>query len=218
MSSSLGTNKQGLCVEICGEDKEALMEAEKWIRHTLLHSQERLTIQNNHIYYFGQKEHDDLCRIQHNYKVSLKETVKDGEASLKITGTPQKVIKTVLAVEKLCCEVQEEYAMAEENEMLQSLVQWRRADMPALAETEITGSVERAYLSRKTSPVIVINGQNVKVSFNFGQQSATAMTDHGKAYNFERKWKYRCCALHIGICKNLVYFCSLHLYVTLFLQ
>ncbi|MGH0134605.1 UNVERIFIED_CONTAM: hypothetical protein FKN15_033512 [Acipenser sinensis] len=187
MSSSLGTNKQGPCVEICGEDKEALMEAEKWIRHTLLRSPERLTIQNNHIYYFGQKEHDDLSRFQCIYEVSIKEMVKDGKASLEITGTPQRVIKTMLVVEKLCCEVQEEYAMAEENEMLQSLVQWRCTDIPALAETEITSSIERAYLSRKMSPVIIINGQKIKVSFNFRQQSAIAMTDHGKAYNFERK-------------------------------
>ncbi|KAK6483007.1 protein mono-ADP-ribosyltransferase PARP9-like [Huso huso] len=187
MSSSLGTNKQGPCVEICGEDKEAIMEAEKWIRHTLLRSPERLTIQNNHIYYFGQKEHVDLSRFQCIYEVSIKEMVKDGKASLEITGTPQRVIKTMLAVEKLCCEVQEEYAMAEENEMLQSLVQWRCTDIPALAETEITSSIERAYLSRKMSPVIIINGQKIKVSFNFRQQSAIAMTDHGKAYNFERK-------------------------------
>ncbi|MGH0172955.1 UNVERIFIED_CONTAM: hypothetical protein FKN15_001086 [Acipenser sinensis] len=192
MSSSLGTNKQGPCVEICGENKEALMEAEKWIRHTLFHSPERLAIQNNHIYYFGQKEHDNLSSFQYIYDVSIKEMVKDGKAILEITGTPQRVIKTMLAVEKLCGEVQEEYAMAEENEMLQSLVQWRCADIPALTETEITGSIERAYLSRKTSPVIVINGQ--PLTFNFQHKSETAVTDCGKL--FERK-----CLLDTGYAK-----------------
>ncbi|XP_033856210.3 protein mono-ADP-ribosyltransferase PARP9-like [Acipenser ruthenus] len=192
MSSSLVTNKQGPCVEICGENKEALMEAEKWIRRTLLRSPERLTIQNNHIYYFGQKEHDELSSFQYIYDVSIKEMVKDGKAILEITGTPQRVIKTMLAVEKLCGEVQEEYAMAEENDMLQSLVQWRCADIPALTETEITGSIERAYLSRKASPVIVINGK--LLTFNFQHKSETAVTDCGKL--FERK-----CLLDTGYAK-----------------
>ncbi|XP_041119395.1 protein mono-ADP-ribosyltransferase PARP9 [Polyodon spathula] len=180
MSSSQSTNKQGPYVEIWGKDKEAVMEAKKWIGCTLFCSPKCLTIQNNHIYYFGQEQHDELSCVQYIYKVSIKEMVKDGKASLEITGTPQSVIKTVLAVEKLCCEVQEEYAMAEENEMLQFLVQWRCADMPALTETEITGSIERAYLSVKASLGIAINGQ--MVSLNFRQQRETAVTDCGKVF------------------------------------
>uniref|UniRef100_A0A8C4S162 Macro domain-containing protein n=1 Tax=Erpetoichthys calabaricus TaxID=27687 RepID=A0A8C4S162_ERPCA len=60
-------------IEFQGKTKEVIMEAKNWFEKVLT-IQEKYIIQDKHIYYFGDENHQDLSVIQNFYNVSLKES------------------------------------------------------------------------------------------------------------------------------------------------
>uniref|UniRef100_H3AXB5 Uncharacterized protein n=1 Tax=Latimeria chalumnae TaxID=7897 RepID=H3AXB5_LATCH len=111
-------------IELSGGTPEALEEARSWIESRVLLEQEQLAINNNHMCYFGQKEHRFLSKLKDQHSVFIIETVTERGAGLEISGSPRGVLAAALEIEELICRVQEEHARKEEEELLQPLVQW----------------------------------------------------------------------------------------------
>ncbi|XP_066543597.1 protein mono-ADP-ribosyltransferase PARP9 isoform X2 [Amia ocellicauda] len=171
---------------------EGQMEAKKWITNTLLQERETLTIDNNSVFFFGQREHDELLSFQTIHRVTIKVMISNGKASLRIVGPPRGVVAAALAVELLCCQVQEEFATCEEIEMLQSLVQWHCNALPELAEPENNATLEKAYWAEHTSKTINVKGSTVNVLFRDKK-----VVDHlGKRHDIERR-----CLLNVDYTK-----------------
>lgn len=106
-----------------GSNFTNVQEAEAWIQNTLKEHQLGVTIENNHIIYFGAQEHKGLVN-KLDPSISLLETVEHGSAHIRITGLGPAVIKAALEIEKLLCEVQQQY----EFEQMRQLKQL--ADLP----------------------------------------------------------------------------------------
>uniref|UniRef100_A0A8C4S1U2 Poly [ADP-ribose] polymerase n=1 Tax=Erpetoichthys calabaricus TaxID=27687 RepID=A0A8C4S1U2_ERPCA len=116
-----------------------IMEAKNWFEKVLT-IQEKYIIQDKHIYYFGDENHQDLSVIQNFYNVSLKEHPA--------------LFAAALAVESICCRVHKLYAEEAEEHLQGELVQWHCTDCPAVANNSC--SLEKAYLSGNNSEKIEI--------------------------------------------------------------
>ncbi|XP_039613230.1 protein mono-ADP-ribosyltransferase PARP9 [Polypterus senegalus] len=164
-----------------GKTKEAIMEAKNWFEKMLM-IQEKCIIQDKHIYYFGDEDHRDLSVIQNFYSVSLKEVLRNGKATLEITGQQSALFAAALATESICCRVHKLYAEEAEEHLQGALVQWHCTDCPAVADNSC--SLEKAYLSGNTSEKIEANGHTFNISFS---AMTAEESESGRKYEIERQ-------------------------------
>ncbi|KAI1899400.1 hypothetical protein AGOR_G00061390 [Albula goreensis] len=114
------TNGGPPSIELIGSSHCYRHEACRWLNNICMAS-DKHTIINNHILQFGQREHKQLLSLQSKWKVSIREFLQNGQAGVTITGSPSSVKGAVLGVEALCCQAQEEFALTEENTMMQAV-------------------------------------------------------------------------------------------------
>ncbi|KAG9349379.1 hypothetical protein JZ751_027822 [Albula glossodonta] len=114
------TNGGPPSIELIGSSHFYRREACRWFNNIFVAS-DKHTIINNHILQFGQREHKQLLSLQSKWKVSIREFLQNGQAGVTITGPPSAVKGAVLGVETLCCQAQEEFALTEENTMMQAV-------------------------------------------------------------------------------------------------
>ncbi|XP_078538544.1 protein mono-ADP-ribosyltransferase PARP9 isoform X2 [Lissotriton helveticus] len=105
-------------VHLGGINLTDVHEAEAWIQHTLKEHHNGLTIENNHIIYFGAQENKELVN-KLDPSISLLETVDNGRAHIRITGLGPAVIKAALEIEKLLYEVQQQYELEQMKQLEQ---------------------------------------------------------------------------------------------------
>ncbi|CAO2631696.1 Protein mono-ADP-ribosyltransferase PARP9 [Lemmus lemmus] len=123
-----GEQRHGLeagspAISLMGVKVEEMCEAKEWIER-LLTSEDCHIIENNHILYLGKKEHDRLSQLQTTSGVSISETVSPQKATLKIRGAQANLIKAVMHIEGMLCEVQEEMARKKGKSLRGLLGQW----------------------------------------------------------------------------------------------
>nr|XP_046212840.1 protein mono-ADP-ribosyltransferase PARP9 isoform X5 [Oncorhynchus gorbuscha] len=105
-------------IELSSAFDETLREARSWLCSVFYPvSKKVFTIRNNFIQHFGEHEIGKLLTVQTKFKVSFKVFFKDGCAGVNIHGASRDVTAAVLEVEAMCCEVQEDFAKAEETDM-----------------------------------------------------------------------------------------------------
>uniref|UniRef100_A0A4W5MEJ4 PARP14-like eighth type I KH domain-containing protein n=1 Tax=Hucho hucho TaxID=62062 RepID=A0A4W5MEJ4_9TELE len=98
-------------IELCSAYPETLREARRWYLDVLYpDSKNAITIHNNFIQHFGQREFEELLSLQTKREVSIEENFKDGRFGLTIQGASRGFKAAVLEVEALCCKVQEDFA------------------------------------------------------------------------------------------------------------
>lgn len=118
-----GNGLESPAINLMGSNLEEMHEAKAWI-HRLLNSQDHYIIMNNHIFYLGKKEHDFLSETQRNSSVSISETICAGKAMLEIKGNPAHLIKGIMDIEYMLCDIQEEVMRKEEKRLLSLSGQW----------------------------------------------------------------------------------------------
>ncbi|XP_030642428.1 protein mono-ADP-ribosyltransferase PARP9-like [Chanos chanos] len=133
-------------IELRARSPEAQREAKRWITDLFMKHQST-TINNNHVMHFGQKDHEELLSLQTMFNVNLRVFCRDGRAGVTITGDSGDVKAAAVRIEAMCCRAQEDFALAEESDMLHSLVRWQCKDLPDLQEPKINADVEKAYLA-----------------------------------------------------------------------
>ncbi|KAJ8252794.1 hypothetical protein GJAV_G00205660 [Gymnothorax javanicus] len=161
---NLDTPGEQPCIELLSSTKENRREASRWIYDTIFKAHETCTILNNHILHLGQNEHEELQIIQSDNQVSIREFLQDGLAGVTITGSRDGVQEAALRVEALCCTAQEEFARSEESALMRSVVRWRCNEFQGFEEPEVTGTLERARLEKKSTLSITVNGCEHQVS------------------------------------------------------
>ncbi|XP_029599294.1 uncharacterized protein LOC115181509 isoform X3 [Salmo trutta] len=111
-------------IKLCGAYHETLREARRWYLDVLYPASKNvITIHNNFIQHFGQREFEELLSLQTKREVSIEENFKDGRFGLTIQGASRGFKAAVLEVEALCCKVQEDFAKEELSLIgLQSLI------------------------------------------------------------------------------------------------
>ncbi|KAK7154060.1 hypothetical protein R3I94_007432 [Phoxinus phoxinus] len=169
----------------CGE---AQREAKEWTINMLKPSKKR-TINNNHVIYLGQKDHEYLLSLQIMFVVHIEEFFRSGNGGITITGSPSDVSCVAIEVEFMLCKAQEDFAQVEERDILYSVVRWSCKDEPWIQTPEISAVLEKTYLAGIENRVF----SNHKVSLinrivvgNTGRTSAverTCMFGHFKSLN-----------------------------------
>ncbi|XP_049340824.1 protein mono-ADP-ribosyltransferase PARP9 [Astyanax mexicanus] len=150
-------------IEFFTDSSEALREAKAWAVKVLHKQSSEVTMQNNHVIQFGQKEHEILMSYQTAFNVSIKEVFSDGKCGIFINGNSTGVSCAELEVEAMLCKAQEEFAQAEENDLLHSVVCWK--GFPGSDKPEINAAVEKSYLEDNTDIDLTVSGQKVKIDF-----------------------------------------------------
>ncbi|TRY60714.1 hypothetical protein DNTS_016445 [Danionella cerebrum] len=152
MSWSPSASKQAThetpCVEFQSDSTEALREAKMWTLR-MLNLHESITIQNNHVIYFGQKEHEDLLSLQTLLGVHIEDFFSREKSGLTIQGNAFDVSCAAFKVEAMLCKAQQEFARAEERDILYSVVRWSCKDQPWIQTPVISGALEKAFLAGK---------------------------------------------------------------------
>ncbi|XP_042587199.1 protein mono-ADP-ribosyltransferase PARP9-like isoform X1 [Cyprinus carpio] len=133
-------------VEFNSVSREALREAKEWTTNMLKPS-DIMTIKNNHVIYLGQDDHAYLLSLQTMLNVRIEEFFRKGKGGITITGNPSNVSCAAIEVESMLCRAQEEFARAEERDMLYSVVRWSCKDVPWIQTPEISAVLEKAYLA-----------------------------------------------------------------------
>ncbi|XP_059355985.1 protein mono-ADP-ribosyltransferase PARP9-like [Carassius carassius] len=164
-------------VEFDSVSREALREAKEWTTNMLKPS-DIMTIKNNHVIYLGQDDHASLLSLQTMLNVCIEEFFRNGKGGITITGNPSNVSCAAIEVESMLCKAQEEFAQAEERDMLYSVVRWSCKDVPWIQTPEISADLEKAYLAGNVNHEI--NTHKVNLIHK------TLVDDYGRSSNVER--------------------------------
>uniref|UniRef100_A0A8D0LAQ1 Poly(ADP-ribose) polymerase family member 9 n=1 Tax=Sphenodon punctatus TaxID=8508 RepID=A0A8D0LAQ1_SPHPU len=106
-------------IELLGNSREILEEAGLWIKSIKQAEETRqIIIENNYIFSFGQREHEELFKLQQHFGVAISEDVTVGKAALEIEGSPQAVIEAMLVIECMLYYVQEQIVAKQEEELM----------------------------------------------------------------------------------------------------
>nr|XP_010979838.1 protein mono-ADP-ribosyltransferase PARP9 [Camelus dromedarius] len=105
---------KGPVIKLMGSNQEKIDEAQAWIQR-ILTLQDCHVIEDNHILYLGEEEHDILSQLQKMLQVSISEIISPGKAKLEIKGAQADLIEAVMKIEHMLCEVQEEMVRKKER-------------------------------------------------------------------------------------------------------
>uniref|UniRef100_A0A8C1KL35 PARP catalytic domain-containing protein n=1 Tax=Cyprinus carpio TaxID=7962 RepID=A0A8C1KL35_CYPCA len=141
-------------VEFNSVSREALREAKEWTTNMLKPS-DIMTIKNNHVIYLGQDDHAYLLSLQTMLNVRIEEFFRKGKGGITITGNPSNVSCAAIEVESMLCRAQEEFARAEERDMLYSVVRWSCKD-----------SLNNSFYSRTPETRIDYVGKDLRKAFD----------------------------------------------------
>ncbi|XP_056610123.1 protein mono-ADP-ribosyltransferase PARP9 [Triplophysa dalaica] len=189
-SSAFATNEskrnETPTLEISSVSKEALREAQAWIMNMLGPRNGTITIMNNYVIYFGQKDHENLLSLQTLLGVHITVFFKNGNGGIIITGEPIPVSCGAIEVESMLCQAQKDFALDEESDLLYSVVRWQCKAAPW--PPKVNAALEKSYLARNKE--IELDDYNIKVNLKskfvvdiFGKTSSVERTCMFKDYN-----------------------------------
>ncbi|KAI7808914.1 hypothetical protein IRJ41_016525 [Triplophysa rosa] len=180
------TRNETPTLEISSVSKEALREAQAWIMNMLGPRNDTITIMNNHVIYFGQKDHENLLSLQTMFGVKIAVFFKNGNGGIFITGEPISVSCVAIEVESMLCQAQNDFALDEESDLLYSVVRWQCKGAPW--PPKINAALEKAYLARNKE--IELHDYNIRVNLKnmyvvdvYGKTSGVERTCMFKDYN-----------------------------------
>ncbi|KAL2302153.1 hypothetical protein Nmel_009570 [Mimus melanotis] len=106
-------------VQICGEDKKEVEEAEKWLRNAISKEQSQTEIVDEYISHFGEEEREELDDLEEKFRINL--DLKS--TSIEISGVTKDVCLASLAVDKMILRVKA--AKETEAKLLQNSIEWK---------------------------------------------------------------------------------------------
>ncbi|NWS86141.1 PAR14 polymerase, partial [Toxostoma redivivum] len=106
-------------VQICGEDKKEVEEAEKWLRNAISKEQSQTEIVDEYISHFGEEEREELDDLEQKFRINL--DLKS--TSIEISGVTKDVCLASLAVDKMILRVKA--AKETEAKLLQNSIEWK---------------------------------------------------------------------------------------------
>ncbi|NXS80180.1 PAR14 polymerase, partial [Erpornis zantholeuca] len=145
-------------MQICGENKKEVEEAEKWLRSAISKQQSQTEIEDECISDFGEEEHEELKDLAEKLKIVLEWK----STSIKISGVEKDVVMASLAVHKMILGVKAAKEKEIEAKLLQNSVEWQYCKkgsyVPFNSLTNV--ELENAYM-RKEKTIEVTIGERV---------------------------------------------------------
>ncbi|NXA82133.1 PAR14 polymerase, partial [Thryothorus ludovicianus] len=142
-------------VQICGENKKEVEEAEKWLISLISKEQSQTEIVDESISYFSEEETEELDDLQKKFKVVL--NLKSN--SIEISGVAKDVCPAFAAVQKMIRRVKA--AKETEAKLVQNLIEWKYfgkdSYVPFNSLTNM--ELENAYMGKQKTITVTIGEQ-----------------------------------------------------------
>lgn len=139
-------------VQICGENKEKVEEAEKWLRNAISREQSHTEIVDESISHFSEEENEELADLQKKLKIvlSLKST------SIEISGVIKDVCLASVAVHKMILRVKA--AKEAQAKLLQNSIEWKYLEKDSYVPfNSLTNmELENAYMGKQKTIEVTI--------------------------------------------------------------
>ncbi|NWW31625.1 PAR14 polymerase, partial [Panurus biarmicus] len=142
-------------VQICGENKKEVEDAEKWLRNAISREQSQTEIVDESISHFGEEECEELDDLEKKYKIvlDLKST------SVEISGVTKDVCLASLAVHKIILRVKA--AKESQAKLLQNSVEWKYFEKDSYVPFNSLTNVEleSAFMGKQKTTEVTIGEQ-----------------------------------------------------------
>ncbi|NXO36010.1 PAR14 polymerase, partial [Locustella ochotensis] len=142
-------------VQICGENKKEVEEAEKWLRNAISKEYQQAEIVNEAISHFGEKEREELDDIEKKFKIALRLST----TSIEISGITKYVCLASVDVHNMICRVKA--AKETQAKLLQNSIEWKYfvkdSYVPFSSLTNM--ELENAYKGKQKTVEVIIGEQ-----------------------------------------------------------
>ncbi|NXO14020.1 PAR14 polymerase, partial [Oriolus oriolus] len=144
-------------VQICGENKTQVEEAEKWLRSAISRDQSQTEIVDESISHFGEEESEELADLEEKFKIALH--LKS--SSIEISGVAKDVISASSAVHKMILRVKTAKEKEMQAKLLQNSVEWRYCEKGSYVPFDSLTNVEleNAYMKKQKTIEVTIGGR-----------------------------------------------------------
>ncbi|NXY48625.1 PAR14 polymerase, partial [Ceuthmochares aereus] len=160
-------------VQICGENKKKVEEAEKWLRNAILKEQFQTEIKEESIAHFGERESEEL----HDLREKLKIDLRLGSTSIQISGVEKDVWIAYSAIQEMIHRVkaakQEEFSA----ELLQNIIEWKYFEKDSYVpfDSLTNMQLENASLSKQENIPVTID----KIKYTVNIEGRYAVDEQG---------------------------------------
>ncbi|XP_059331487.1 protein mono-ADP-ribosyltransferase PARP14-like [Ammospiza nelsoni] len=158
-------------VQICGENKKEVEEAEKWLRRAISNEQSHTEIVDETISHFDDEEVEELDDLEKKLKIclNLKST------SIEITGVAKDVCQASSAVHKMIRKIKA--AKEAQAKLLQNSVEWKYSEKDSYVPFNSLTNVEleNAYKAKQKTVEVII-GERI---YTVDMERKTAVDDQG---------------------------------------
>ncbi|XP_062354386.1 protein mono-ADP-ribosyltransferase PARP14-like [Cinclus cinclus] len=150
-------------VQICGEDKKEVEEAEKWLRSAISREQSQTEIVDECISHFGEEEREELADLQKKFRIGL--DLKS--TSIEITGIAKDVYLASLAVHKMILTVKA--AKETEAKLLQNSIEWKYLEKDSYVPfSSLTNmELENAYKGKQKTIEVTIDERTYTIDMDY---------------------------------------------------
>lgn len=149
-------------VQICGENKKKVEEAENWLKTAILKEQFNTEIQDESIFNFGEAENEELRYLQEKLKICL---CLDSN-SIRISGVEKDVWIAYSTVQKMIHRVKAAKQDEIRAELLQNLIEWKylKNDSYVPFDSLTNMQLENASIAKKKEVLVTIKKKNYTVN------------------------------------------------------
>ncbi|NXD82845.1 PAR14 polymerase, partial [Halcyon senegalensis] len=161
-------------VQICGENKAKVEEAEYWLKSAILKEQFETEITDESVSHFGEEESEELCNLQKKLKIALHLE----NSSIRISGVGKDVWMAYSSVQEMIHRVKAAKQEEIRAELLQNLIEWKyfKNDSYVPFDSLTNMHLENALTEKQKTTAVVIDEKKYVVNI----EARFALDDQGK--------------------------------------
>ncbi|NXE09534.1 PAR14 polymerase, partial [Lophotis ruficrista] len=161
-------------VQICGENKNKVEEAEKWLKSAILKEQFQTEIRDESISDFGKAEREELLDLQKKLKIAL----RLDSTSVQISGVEKDVWIAYSAIQDMIHKIETAKQEEIKAKFLQNLIEWKYLENYSYVPFDCLTNMhlEDAFRQKKKHISVTINEKKYTVNI----ETKSAVDDQGK--------------------------------------
>ncbi|NXS47673.1 PAR14 polymerase, partial [Balaeniceps rex] len=161
-------------VQICGENKKKVEEAENWLKSAILKEQFQTEIVDESISHFGEVESEELRDLQKKLKIAL----RLDSTSIRISGVAKDVWIAYSTVQEMIHRVKAAKQDEIRAELLQNLIEWKyfAKDSYVPFDSLTNMHLENAFMGQQKDVSVIIDEKKYTVNI----KAKYAVDDQGK--------------------------------------
>ncbi|XP_042639664.1 protein mono-ADP-ribosyltransferase PARP14 [Tyto alba] len=162
-------------VQICGENKKKVEEAEKWLRRAIIKEQFQKEITDESIIHFGEVENEELHNLHKKLKIALS---LNSSTTIRISGVAKDVWIAYSAIREMIHRVKAAKQEEMRAKLLQNLIEWKYFEKDSYVPFDsITNMhLENAFRGKQKAISVTIDGKKHTVNI----EAKCALDNQGK--------------------------------------